>query len=51
VGAIAKPGTYLVIISGTIKSKSIGRMLKLTVADKDMTGHLRPYKKAIEGSY
>jgi hypothetical protein len=52
VSATAKPGTYLVIISGTIKSKSIGRVLKLTVADEDMTGHLRTlYKKAIKGSY
>jgi hypothetical protein len=34
VNASVRPGTYLVVISGTIQSKSIGRMLKLTVADK-----------------
>ncbi len=34
VGASAKPGTYLVVIIGTIQFKSIGRVLRLTVADK-----------------
>ena len=51
VGTSAKPGTYLIIISGTIKNKSIGRVLKLTVADKHITGHSKTLYKAIEGSY